>query len=123
MHSNSLVLRKKLVTSLVLVISRNIRVDRGTETDTMCEIHCALRAMTDDDDDVDCDVTDCVLYGPSTQNKIERWWRELHHRNETYFKEQLRDLQESGEYDSTNNLHRFACSTSLFTCVIIFLLV
>lgn len=36
-------------------------------------MHTFLRAKYDDLDDP----VDSVLYGPSTQNKIERWWREL----------------------------------------------
>ena len=35
------------------------------------------------------DPVDTVTFGPSTSNKIERWWRELHERLETFFKEQL----------------------------------
>ena len=35
---------------------------------------------------------DSVVYGPSTSNKIECWWRDLHHRLEQYFKSQLTTL-------------------------------
>ena len=45
------------------------------------------------------DPIDCIIYGPSTQNKIERWWRELHHRMEKFFKEELKKLVENGHYD------------------------
>ena len=47
-------------------------------------------------------LTETVLYGPSTQNKIERWWRELLERMETYFKDQFNELLESGDYDPSN---------------------
>ena len=42
---------------------------------------------------------DSILYGPSTQNKIERWWRELLERMEQYFKQQLKELVEGRAYD------------------------
>ena len=48
------------------------------------------------------DPLDAILYGPSTQNKIERWWRELLERMERFFKEQLTFLVESGDYDSSD---------------------
>ena len=38
--------------------------------------------------------------------KIERWWRELHHHLEKFFKRQLRMLQEQGHYDSNNETDR-----------------
>ena len=79
----------------LLVIPRTLRVDRGTETDVMATIHCFLREKTD-----------AVLYGPSTQNKIERWWRYLHERMERFFKDQLKSLVESGEYDSSDKIDR-----------------
>jgi len=47
-----------------------------------------------------------VMYGPSTANKIERWWRELHHRMECYFKEQLKTLLNDGHYDQTDQRDR-----------------
>ncbi|XP_028405215.1 uncharacterized protein LOC114527710 [Dendronephthya gigantea] len=52
------------------------------------------------------DATDSVIYGPSTQNKIERWWRELLERMERYFKRQLNSLVEEGEYDRDDDTHR-----------------
>ena len=48
-----------------------------------------------------------VWYGPSTQNKIERWWRELLERLERFFKQQLSSLAEKGYYDSTNVVDRY----------------
>ena len=51
----------------LLVLPRTLRIDRRTETDIMATIHCFLRSKQGDLDDS----TDSVLYGPSTQNKIE----------------------------------------------------
>lgn len=64
----------------------------------MSTIHCFLRAKHDDLKDV----TEDMLYGPSTQNKIERWLWELLDRMERFFKKQLSTLVEDGDYDSTN---------------------
>lgn len=85
-----------------LVLPRTLRIDRGTETDIMATIHCFLCSKQGDLDDS----TDSVLYGPSTQNKIERWWRELHDRMEKYFKFQLRSVVEGGHYDSSDQTDR-----------------
>ena len=84
------------------MLPRTLRIDRGTETDIMATIHCFLRSKQGDL----ADSTDSVLYGPSTQNKIERWWRELHDRMEKYFKAQLRSLVEGGYYDSSDQTDR-----------------
>ena len=78
-------------------------MDRGTETDVMTTIHCFLREKNGDLDDP----LDAILYGPSTQNKIERWWRELLERMESFFKEQLTFLVESGDYDSSDQNDRY----------------
>ena len=85
-----------------IVLPDTLRIDRGTETDVMSTIHCFLRQKHDDLDDV----TETILYGPSTQNKIERWWRELHERMEKFFKQQLKELVEIGEYDSSDEIDR-----------------
>ena len=53
------------------------------------------------------DGAETVLYGPSTQNKIARWWRELLERMETYFKDQLNELLESGDYEPSNKTDRY----------------
>ena len=52
------------------------------------------------------DPTDSIIYGPSTSNKIERWWRELHERLEKFFKEKLVALLRGREYDPHVALHR-----------------
>ena len=85
-----------------LVLPRTLRSDRGTETDVMATIHCFLREKHGDL----MNPTDAVLSGPSTQNKMERWWRELHERMERFFKDQLKSLVESGEYDSSDKIDR-----------------
>ena len=88
--------------NLFTVLPDNIRIDWGTETDIMSTMHCFLRAKHGDLEDA----TESVLYGPSTQNKIERWWRELLERMEKFFKKQLSTLVEEGDYDSTNKQDR-----------------
>ena len=47
-----------------------------------------------------------IMYGPSTQNKIERWWKELHERMEAFFKNQLSSLIDRHLYDPTSDLDR-----------------
>ena len=86
----------------LVVLPKIIRIDKGTETGVLA-IHCF---MHDQHGDLENSV-DSVLYGPSTQNKIERWWRELHHRMENFFKEQLTNLVENGEYDSSDITDRY----------------
>ena len=79
-----------------------IRIDRGTETGVIATMHSFLHGTHVGV----VDATENVLYGPSTQNKIERWWRELHERMEKFFKGQLSSLVEDGSYDSSNEIHR-----------------
>ena len=45
------------------------------------------------------EATDSILYEPSTQNKIDRGWREVLERMKQYFKQQLNQLVEEGEHD------------------------
>ena len=85
------------------MLPKTIRIDKRTETGTMATMHCFLHDQHRDLEDS----VDSVLYGPSTQNKIERWWRELHHRMEKFFKEQLAALAENGDYDSSNITDRY----------------
>ncbi|XP_028403995.1 uncharacterized protein LOC114526598 [Dendronephthya gigantea] len=82
------------------VISNHLRLDKGTETGHMATIHVFLRQHQDEEYNVNGE--DTVHYGPSTNNKIERWWRELHHHLEKYFKRQLLMLLEQGHYDQHN---------------------
>eukprot|EP00794_Sanderia_malayensis_P021092 gene21092-23153_t len=72
----------------------NIRIDKGTETGEFVTIHAFLWERHGDMDPIET-----VMYGSSTSNQIERWWRELHERLEFYYKEQLRSLKEEGYYD------------------------
>ena len=48
-----------------------LRVDRGTETGKMCSIHSFLSDRVSFLDDL----LDSIIYGPSTSNKTERFWR------------------------------------------------
>lgn len=84
------------------VLPLAIRVDKGTETGDLTTMQSYLRHLQGDLEDA----TDSVMYGPSTQNKIERWWRELLDRMETYFKEQLARLLNDGDYDSSDDVDR-----------------
>lgn len=69
----------------------------------MATMHTFLRAQYDDLDDP----VDSVLCGPSTQNKIERWWRELLDRMERFFKRQLSSLVENRDYDPRDKTDRY----------------
>ena len=96
-NSNPLVIGKMYLRYLFEseMLPRNLRVDRGTETGKMATIHVFLLNRHGIMDDP----TDSIIYGPSTSNKIERWWRELHERLEKFFKEQLTALLRGREYD------------------------
>ena len=77
-------------------------MDRGTETEKLATIHVYLlnqHGLMDDP-------TDSIIYGPSTSNKMERWWRDLHERLETFFKGQLTVLLRRREYDPLNSTDR-----------------
>lgn len=79
-NSNPLVVGKMYLQYLfeAEMLPRNLRVDRGTETGKMATIHVYLLNKHEDMNDP----TDAIIYGPSTSNKIERWWRELHELHE-----------------------------------------
>ena len=79
-----------------------MRIDKGNETGKMAAIHVYMHSLIG----VLEDPVDTVIFGPSTSNKIERWWRELHERLETFFKEQLCCLLRGGEYDPQQELHK-----------------
>lgn len=66
------------------MLPSRLRVDKGSETGIIATMHSYLRSKHKDLDDP----TDSVLYGPSTENRIERWWRELLDRMEKFFKNQ-----------------------------------
>lgn len=87
------------------VLPARIRVDRGTETDDMLMTHGLFHMVLNNE--TMANVRDHrVMHGTSTQNKIERWWRELHHRMEVFFKQQLSSLIDQGIYDSSCELDR-----------------
>ena len=73
----------------------SIRMDHGTETGKLAAIHAFLRGKIGDMEDA----AECVVYGPSTSNKIERWWRDLHEKMEIYFTTQLSNLLQRRCYD------------------------
>ena len=75
-----------------------LRVDRGKETENICSIHASLSDSVSSLDDP----LDSIIFGPSTSNKIEPFWRDFHHRLEKYFKEQLHTLLERNEYNPHN---------------------
>lgn len=80
-----------------------LRLDKGTETVDLATMHSYLVSKHCDEEAA----IDCVIYGPSTENKIERWWKELLERLEMFFKEQLRTLLEDGDYDREDPVHRY----------------
>ena len=104
-NSNPLVVGKMYLRYLfeTEMLPRNL-IDRGTETGKMATIiiHVYLLNKHEDVDDP----TDSIIYGPSTSNKIERWWRELHERLEKFFKEQLTTLLRGREYDPHSAVDR-----------------
>eukprot|EP00794_Sanderia_malayensis_P012459 gene12459-13747_t len=54
----------------------------------------------------DTDALDTVIYGKSTSDQIERWWRELHERLEKYYKVHLAFLKDQGHYDPDMDIDR-----------------
>ena len=96
-NSNPLTIGKKYLEFLYEdgILPNYLRIDKGTETGKMATIHAYLT----DKLGVMEDATYSVFFSPSTSNKIERWWKELHERLEKYFKTQLYDLIKSKDYD------------------------
>eukprot|EP00794_Sanderia_malayensis_P018736 gene18736-20625_t len=83
------------------MIASMLRLDKGTETGMMATIHAFLRNQHGD-----MDALDTVIYGKSTSNQIERWWRELHERLEKYYKVHLAFLKDQGHYDPDMDIDR-----------------
>lgn len=81
-------------------------MDKGTETGTMALIHTLLHKALKPESTEENIINKKILFGSSTENKIERWWGELHHRMEVFFKSQLATLVESGEYQDGNVVHQ-----------------
>ncbi len=79
-----------------------LRIDKGTETGKMATVHVYLVNKYE----VMEHPMEAIIYGPSTSNKIERWWRDLHERLEKYFKMQLAQLLRDRQYDPQDMLNR-----------------
>ena len=73
----------------------SIRMDHGTDIGKLAAIHAFLRGKIGNMEDA----AECVVYGRSTSNKIERWWRDLHEKMEIYFKTQVSRLRQRRCYD------------------------
>ena len=105
-HSNSdpMIVGKKYLEYLTehRIMPRYLRLDKGTETGKMSTLHAFLVNKAEIMDDA----LDSIIYGPSTSNKIERWWRDLHERFERFFKEHLAYLLQRRYYDPHNVQHR-----------------
>jgi hypothetical protein len=71
---------KSSINLLSLVLPRTLKLDKGTEPGLMATMHCFLRDQQDDLENA----TKSIVYGLSTQNKFERWWRELLQRMERF---------------------------------------
>ena len=83
------------------IISSKLRIDRGTKTALLVTVHAILRQNHGD-----MTPEDSVEYGSSINNRIERWWRELHERLEKFFKFQLQQLLDQGFYDPEDVVDR-----------------
>ena len=70
----------------------------------MTAVHCYLQERVNNLEDG----SETLLYGPSTQSKIERWWRELSECMERYFKAQLHELLEDRRYDPSNKNDKYS---------------
>eukprot|EP00794_Sanderia_malayensis_P013130 gene13130-14481_t len=84
------------------VVPNYLRIEKGTETRKMATIHAYLI----DKLGVMENATEYVVFGPSTTNKIERWWRDLRERLEKCFKAQPSSLLQSKKYDPHDEVHR-----------------
>ena len=73
----------------------------------MSVVHVTCHQELNPDEDEDELIEQLIKHGPSTQNKIERWWRELHRRDGVFFKDQLRTLVKEGHYVADNEFHRY----------------
>eukprot|EP00794_Sanderia_malayensis_P008459 gene8459-9364_t len=80
-----------------------LRVDKGTETGTMGTMDAFLRSNHEDE----IDPVDTIIYGPSTSNQIERWWKELHERLEKFFKVQLNESKNHAHYNPDDDVDRY----------------
>ena len=84
-NSNSMIIGEKYLKFLheVRTLARFIWIDCGTDPGKMATIQTYLSSKVSDLNDS----VDSVIYGPSTTNKIERWWKDLHERLEKYLRD------------------------------------
>ena len=103
-NSNPLIIGRRYFDFLyeTLELPTYMRIDKGNETGKMASINACLHGLLGELDDP----VDSVIFGPSTTNKIERWWREVHEKLETFFKVQLSSLLRRAEYDPHNCVDR-----------------
>ena len=87
------------------VIPRYFRLDRGTtETTEMTAIHAYIHHLSQN---ISLDeASDTVIFGTSTANQIERWWKELHEKLENFYKPILERLLREMRYLPTNDTDR-----------------
>ena len=91
-----------ILLSYELVMPARLLLDKETEAVDMATMHSYLLSQHVGVEDSE----NCVIYGPSTENKIERWWKELLERLERFFKDQLSTLLEEGDYERDNPTYR-----------------
>ena len=72
-----------------------LHIDRGTETGKLATMQAFLM-----------NTTETVLYGPSTSNKLERWWSDMRKRREKLVKHQLCNRLEANDSNPHNPLDR-----------------
>ena len=80
------------------MMPKYLRVDKGIETGLMATFHTYVHSKQGNLKKH----TDSVMFGPSTSNKIERWWQHLHERMEKDIKASLVLLLQSDDYDPQN---------------------
>ena len=101
-HSNSdpLIIGNKYCAYLteIQILPKILCLDKGTETGKMASIHVVLKDKIGDLEDA----MNSLMFGRSTTNKIDRWWRDLHERLEKYCKHQLSELLSNRQYDPHN---------------------
>uniref|UniRef100_A0A7M5TW25 Integrase core domain-containing protein n=1 Tax=Clytia hemisphaerica TaxID=252671 RepID=A0A7M5TW25_9CNID len=95
------------------ILPGSMRCDRGTETGKLVTIHGYLRAQVGDL----TDPVDSIIYGTSTTNQIERWWRELHERLEKNIKKDLNALLAENLYNPHDQIDRDLLAFIMVPCV------
>lgn len=78
-----------------------VRGDRGTENSILRDIQLALRLNHNDSMR-----HVSFMYGRSTSNqRIERWWRQLSEKSALFWKSLFKDLQRMGAFDNSDCVH------------------